>query len=480
MNADVERMAALYGEPERVETLRVPPQSAESERAVIGAVMIDETALPKVGDWLAADDFYRRDHRLIWRAIEALAEKRQPVDALTLGEWLEASGESQEMGGTSALIDIAKHTYTAANIEAHAEIVVEHSRRRKLIELGTGLVNDGFDRNGTAGELAGRLQSDLAALSPVRHTGLLPSKPGLLRWFEEVRQRCNRPGLIGLPTPWKGLNDATHGLRPGRLYVLAGRPGSGKSILGGNLAAFTALRGDRTALFSLEMSAEEIHQRNVSAQSEVPHDFLESPDEESDLWSKLHGPIDDLKKAPLLIDDSPALTAAQLCARAERAHMQAGLKLVVVDHLHEMTVDPRDRVNSLGDAARKLKGLAKRLNVPVVLLAQLNRASAADARRPTLTDLRASGAIEEVADAILLLHREDYYRPDTHLKGVVELAIAKGRNMRSGVTVHLLNRYDIMRADDWTGPLPEAPPPPAPEPKQKGFDPRARAAGSDR
>jgi replicative DNA helicase len=474
----VDRMEALYGRPDdRVEALRVPPTAVEAEQSVIGGLMIDPAALTKIADWLTAEDFYRRDHRLIYGAIASLAEKGQPVDAVTMGEWFEANGLAEQVGA-GYLVDLQRTTPSAANIVAYAEIVAEKARLRQAIEIGSSLVDKAFSRGATSADLTAQAQHALTTLAPVRHTGLLPSKAGLARWFEEVLARTDRPGLIGLPTPWSELNRATHGLRNGRLYILAGRPGMGKSIVGGQLASFSALRGTRTALFSLEMSAEEVHQRNVSALASVPHDFLEAPVEKSDYWGALNVAISQLKPAPLLIDDTPALTASQIVARAERAHLQSGLGLIVIDHLHEMAVDAKDRVNALGDAARKLKGLAKRLGVPVVLLAQLNRDSAKGGARPTLTDLRASGSIEEVADAVLLLHREDYYKPETHLKGVVELILAKGRNMRSGLTINLRAQMEFMRFVDWEGPLPEEPPPPQePQKQTRGYDARRAASG---
>lgn len=488
MNAhpEIDRLETLYaGRTEaRLESLRAPPQSVEAEQAVLGSLMLDARALAKVVDWLAEGDFFRRDHRVLYGAIVDLAARGKPVDAITVGEWLEAEGLADQVGGTGYLIELHNTQASAANIVSHAEIVAELARKRQAIELGTELVNRAFDRGESAAEIVAFAQQGLANLAPVRHTGLLPARDGLKAWWQEVLARNDRPGLLGLPTPWADLNNATKGLRPGRLYVLAGRPGMGKSILGGQLASFAASRQERTALFSVEMGLEEVIQRNVSAAAGVPHDFLDSPHSESDYWAQLNPVIASFKSWPLLVDETSGLSASQLCARAERAHMQAPLSLVVVDHLHEMALDPRNLVNSIGDAARKLKGLAKRLNVPVVLLAQLNRDSArADAKRPTLTDLRASGAIEEVADVVVLIHREDYYRADTHLRGVVELFIAKGRNIRSGVTVNLLNRYDVMRADDWCGPLPEPPQQEARAPKGSSWgkkpEARTRAAGEN-
>lgn len=469
-------MSAVPDTDRRVETLRVPPQSTEAEQAVLGALMLQPESLSKVADWLAEDDFYRRDHRLFYRAIRELAEQNKPRDFVTIGEWFEAQGLTEQVGGAGYLVELLNATPSAANIVGWAEIVVECARKRQVIELGTKLVNLGFERAATSAQIAGEAQAGLAQLAPVRHTGLVEAKAGLLRWWRDLEARVDLPGLVGLPTPWSGLNKQTHGLRPGRLYILAGRPSMGKSIIGGQLSAFTALRGTRVALFSLEMSAEEIHQRNVAALAEVPHDFLEAPTSESDYWGRLNAAIAELRTAPLLVDDTPGLNAAQIVARAERAHLQEGLGLIVIDHLHEMAVDPKDRVNALGDAARRLKALGKRLGVPVVLLAQLNRQAAGRTdKRPDLSDLRASGAIEEVADAVIFVHREDYYHDATHLKGVVELILAKGRNVRVGTT-YLRNRYDVMRADDWEGPLPEAAQPES-KPKSRGYDARARAAG---
>jgi replicative DNA helicase len=276
-------------------------------------------------------------------------------------------------------------------------------------------------------------------------------------WFAEMQRRYEEKcDISGLLTPWKALNELTSGLQPGDLILIAGRPSMGKSILGEQLSTFNALRGNRTDVYSLEMRAQQWIQRGVCSLSGTAHRHMQRPSLITDPeWATIMGAMERISAAPLYIDDQPQLTAQQIIARAERQHMRQPSTLIVVDHLHEIKRPGRDPVNELADAAGALRALGKKLHVPVVLLAQLNRAAANRTdHRPTMSDLRASGAVEEKADIILLLHREDYYDRSTHLKGVVEVIVEKGRDLPRGETIHLQNRFDIMRADDWEGPLP--------------------------
>lgn len=454
--------------PADVEMLRVPPHRIDAEQAVLGALMLDAKALAKVSDWLSAEDFYRADHRLIFRAISGLVERGSPVDSVTVADWFEANGLAEMMdGGPTYLIELEDATASAATIVAHAEIVVEASRHRALIDTGTQLAEAGYKPGTDSQQVIAEAMHNLSQMQASKmRGGLEPIKAAMKRMQAELMARYQRgPGLLGMPWPWKGLNDATKGLRDGVLYVVGARPSMGKSIFGLQAAIFTALRGNNTAFFSVEMGDEECMARAVACVGEIPHDWVENPAKKDDdaefYWSRLTLATEQILEAPLLMDETPGINIDQLMARARRAHMQKPLRLIVVDHMHDMSLDPkRETRHEYGRIAQGAKTLAKELKCPVILLAQLNRQNAG--KRPTLTDLRESGEIEQKADVVLFLHREDYYdtpERQTHLKGVVEVIPAKGRNIRVGDTIHLQNTFSEMRMQDWIGPLPIAPEP---------------------
>lgn len=449
--------------------LRTPPSSIEAEQAVLGGLMLDDRSFVKVSDWLKEDDFYRRDHQLIYRAIRSLLVASKPADPVTLADWFDSEGMAEDVGGVRYVIDLADKTPGAANIVAYAEIVVEKSRLRRAIDIGTQLANAAFDGKRPADDVLGMAHHALTELQGAPKVGgLQPIKPGLRRMFAAMEERYEAgPGLLGIPTPWKGINDLTKGLRPGVLYVIAGRPSMGKSIAACQLAGFSAARGTRTAFFSAEMGEIECLQRISASIAQIPHSWVESPakiendrdGEEDRMWGKLTDAIGVLSEAALLIDETPAINIDQLSARARREHMRSPLGLIVTDHLHDMSFDrAREMRVEIGRVVQGHKTLAKELNIPVVLLAQLNRNVAGRAdKRPVLTDLRESGEIEQKADVILFLHREDYYDKDTHMRGAVEVIPAKGRNLRLGDNILLRNRFDLMRMDDWEGPYPRKP-----------------------
>lgn len=456
----------FHGEPLRdaqVEQLRIPPQCVEAEQAVLGGLMLRAEAWPLVSELLTEEDFYRRDHQLIWRAVKALAERGRAIDAVTIGDFLVAKGFGEQVGGGAYIVELASTTPSAANIVAYAEIVGEKSRMRKLIEVGTGMVNDGFQPDGREfAEILADVHGRVVELQPAQRGGLRLASESLGRWYDDFCERYdnNRP-ITGLPTPWKEFNRITHGLQPATLYLIASRPNMGKSVAGGNLAMFTALRDDATALFSVEMSEAECHARNIASLAEIPHDWVVAPNRQEDHTAALNEARRKLNAAALWIDDTPGLTVRQFEARARRRHQRNPLRLIVIDHIHDFTIDPKLARFEIGRIAQCAKGLAKEWNIPVVALAQLNRQVAGRGdKRPTLSDLRESGELEQKADVIVFLHREDYYdtpQEKTHLQGVVEMHFAKGRNIRSGERIYLRNRFDEMRLDDWEGPLPSAP-----------------------
>lgn len=470
MNAAVDRMAALYGEPRSdsgADQLRVPPQSVKAEQDVLGGLMLRAEAWPLVCDLLTDADFYRRDHQLIWRAIAELADKSQPFDAVTMGEWFESQGLADMVAGGAYLVELASNTASAANIVAHAEIVGEKSRLRQMIGLGTDLVNDGFQPEGrTFAEILSGAQARMVELQPAQRGGLQHVGESLPGWFERFCRRYEdgRP-LTGLPTPWAEFNRVTHGLQPSTLYLIAARPSMGKSVVGLNLALFTALRGKTTGVFSLEMSRDDCHNRNVASLAGVPHDFLVAPRkdaDDADIYSTRMTPaISSIRKAPLYIDDTPSLTVRQFEARARRMHQRQPLDVLVIDHVHDFAIDPKLARFEYGQIVQVCKNLAKEWAIPVVALAQLNRnVTGRGDKRPTLADLRESGELEQKGDVIVFLHREDYYdSPDskTHLQGVLEMHFAKGRNVRAGERINLRHRFDEMRIEDWEGDFPQAP-----------------------
>lgn len=446
----------------RMEALRVPPHSIEAEQAVLGGLMLRNEALTDVVDWLSEDDFYRRDHRIIYRAIKELATKNKPFDAVTLGEWFHVQQLASEVGGASYVIELANTTPSAANIVAYAEIVREKSALRKQIDIGMEMASAAFESKGRTAELIGaEAMQALAQLgSDSRPVGPASSKSIVGSWWADMQRRYDEhEDMSGLLTPWKVVNECTLGWQDGDLILIAGNTSMGKSVLGMQAATFNALRGKRTLVFSLEMRSWQLVQRSVSALSEIAHRALRKPSLITEAeWPKITEAATRISSAPLDIDDQPSLTPQQIVARAKRQHMRDPLTLIVIDHLHEVRRPGRDPTNELADATAAFRTLGKELGVPVILLAQLNRgANSRPDHRPNVGDLRGSGSIGEKADVIFLLHREDYYKPDTHLKGVIELIVGKARDMERG-TLHLANRYDLMRADDWEGPLPEPKP----------------------
>lgn len=444
------------------DSLRVPPHDVLAEQNVLGGLMLAPDRLPELSERLGEDDFYLPDHRLIYRAIAELDRKGKPFDAVTLGEWFESMGLADQVRGGAYLIELASTVFSAANVDAYAEIVIEKARLRRLIEVGTEAVNDGFLPSGrNADEIIEALQHRIVELLPRQRGGLRQAGETLNGWFARFTERYGLGDrMTGLPTPWAKLNEATHGLQPGKLYLIAGRPGMGKSVSGLNLALFTALRGHTTGVFSLEMPTDECHDRNIAALAHVPLDWVAAPhsDTDEDWLARMQPAIRDIKAAPLFIDDSAGLTVRQFEARARRIHRQQKLELLVIDHLHEFSVDPKLARFEYGQAAQVCKKLAKEWGIPVVALCQLNRSVAGRTdKRPVMSDLRESGELEQKADVIVFLHREDYYdTPDqaTHLQGVVEMHIAKGRSIKAGGRICLRNRFDQARLENWEGPLP--------------------------
>lgn len=468
MNAAVDHMAGLYREPS---IIRVPPQSADAEQAVLGGLMVRHESLAKVSDWLTPEDFYRHDHATIYRAILELAGKGSPFDSLTLGEWFEAQGKSELVDNGAYLIELQSSTASAANIVAYAEIVREKSVLRQAITIGTELANSGFQTDGRDSTeiLADATRALTALRGDPKAGGLVSAAAGLNDWFDDLQARYHGGGgMTGLPYPWQEVNKVTHGLQPGELTIIAARPSMGKSVMGLNLALMNAMRGTNTILFSLEMTLRQVNRRNIASLGEVPHDWLLAPskqeDDGPDYWPRVSGAIRDIKQAALLVDESAGLRIEQIVARARRAHMQKPVELIVLDHMHEVALpgrrEARFETGAIADAG---KMLAKEFGCPAVWLAQLNRSlEQRQNKRPVMADLRESGEIEQKADVIWFLYREDYYRraePGYAPTRAVELILGKGRDLNVGGPIFLREDFAHMRLVDWEGDFPDRPAP---------------------
>ncbi|MDQ2701975.1 MAG: replicative DNA helicase [Pseudomonadota bacterium] len=426
----------------RIEQLRVPPQSVEAEQAVLGGLMLVQDAFDRVADILADNDFYRRDHQLIYRAIRELAEKSRPYDAVTLGEWFESMGQSELVAGGAYLVELASTTPSAANIVAYAEIVRDKAVLRQLIEVGTGIVNDGFQPEGReTSEILDAAESSVLAIAEHSAKGRMEYVSvhnALAEAFDVLQKRYESGGSVtGLPTGYTEFDEMTAGLQPTDLVILAARPSMGKTALSLNMAEYAALKTKQpVAIFSMEMSASQLALRLISSVGRINATRLRTGQLEDEDWSRVTGAIRQLREARIFIDDEPALSPEKLRAKARRIKKEHGLGLIVIDYLQLMAVpgNQENRATEISEISRSLKGLAKELNVPVIALSQLNRSlETRTDKRPMMADLRESGAIEQDADVIVFIYRDEYYnKENSQDKGLAEIIIGKQRNGPTG------------------------------------------------
>ncbi|HEY4145554.1 replicative DNA helicase [Pinirhizobacter sp.] len=420
-----------------IEALRVSPHSLEAEQAVLGGLMLAPDAMDKVADKLGEDDFYRKDHRLIWRAIAELANKGMPSDAVTLGDWFEANGMAELVGGASYLIELANATPSAANIAAYADIVREKSVLRQLIDAGTAITEDGYRPEGKSVqevmELAEQRVFKIAESGARGKKDIVSMRTAVSEAFRLLSQRYeNRGQLTGVSTGFTDLDELTSGLQPSDLVIVAARPSMGKTAFALNIAEAAAMRGKKSvAVFSMEMSASQLAFRLISSLGRIHQSHLRTGDLAEEDWPRVTSAITMLSDAKIFIDDTPAMSPVELRSRARRLQREHGLGLIVIDYLQLMQVpgNKENRATEISEISRGLKALAKELDVPVVALSQLNRSLEQRAdKRPMMSDLRESGAIEQDADVIMFIYRDDYYNKESPDKGLAEIIIGKQRN----------------------------------------------------
>lgn len=427
---------------ETLDSLKLPPNSVEAEQSVLGGLLLENEALDKIADVLSEVDFYRHDHRLIYQHICKLIEQSRPADIVTVAESLENSAELSSVGGIAYLGALAQNTPTAANIRRYAEIVRERSVMRKLVEVGSGIAESAYNPQGRdAQQLLDEAEAKIFKIAEIGNRssqGFVDMKsllPAVADRIDYLYQRENQGAVTGVPTGFDDLDERTSGFQPGDLIIVAGRPSMGKTAFSLNIAENVALDTKLpVAVFSMEMGATQLATRMIGSVGRLDQHRMRNGNLEDDDWVRLTTALGKLNDAPIYIDEGAGLSSFDVRARARRLHRQCGkLGLIVVDYLQLMAGTSgrasENRATEISEISRSLKSLAKELDVPVVALSQLNRSvEQRPDKRPVMSDLRESGAIEQDADLILFIYRDEVYNPDSEDKGTAEIIIAKQRN----------------------------------------------------
>jgi replicative DNA helicase len=421
-------------------SLKLPPHSVEAEQSVLGGLLLENDALDKIADILTADDFYRHDHRVIYEHISRLIEHSKPADIVTLAEALESTAQLAGVGGIAYLGALAQNTPSAANIRRYAEIVRGRAVMRQLVQVGSGIAESALSPQGKdVAQLLDEAEAKIFEIAEGGHRnsqGFVDIKtilPQVADRIDQLFQRDNASDVTGIPTGFTDLDSMTSGLQPGDLVIVAGRPSMGKTAFSLNIAENVALdTGLPVAVFSMEMAATQLAMRMIGSVGRLDQHKMRTGRLEDEDWVRLTTALGKLNDAPLFIDESAGLNALEVRARARRLHRQCGkLGLIVLDYLQLMsaTRTGENRATEISEISRSLKALAKELDVPVVALSQLNRGlEQRPNKRPVMSDLRESGAIEQDADVILFIYRDEVYNPDSQDKGTAEIIIGKQRN----------------------------------------------------
>lgn len=451
----------------RDDGLRTLPQAIDAEQAVLGGLMLVERAWWDVCDVLTESDFYRADHRLIWRAIRELASAKppRPFDTVTLGDWFESQDLSEMIGGGVYLVELSTTTPSAANIRAYAEIVADKARLRQVIDVGAAMVNAGFQPEGRDSlEIIGEAQTGLGSLLATQPCELESMAPLMQRVFDNLEERCRvEGGVHGLSTGLDDLDQLIGGLKPGGLYILAARPKMGKTTLAQNVAEYCALvAGLPVAVFSFEMQPDELGDRMLSSIGGIDGDRIRRGELDDIDWANVTAAMRKLRGAEIFVSRPRSARVEHVVAQARRQHARKPLGLIVIDYLQLMETRGDNRAQGLADITRPLKLMAGELGVPVLLLSQLNRKlEERTDKRPIAADLRDSGAIEQDADAVIFIYRDEIYHRNSVDRGTAEIIVGLQRNGPPG-EIRALYRPERFKfsnlPSDWEpAPLPDKP-----------------------
>jgi replicative DNA helicase len=447
-----EASRVAIAQDEVLEALKRPPHSVEAEQSLLGGLMLDNNTWDQVADVVTDEDFYRQDHRLIFHAIRHLSEAGTPFDVVTLSEWLENNNELDNAGGLPYLGMLANNTPSAANIKAYANIVRERSVLRQLISIGTLISDSAFNTEGrNSNELldhAERLVFEIAEKGARGQGGFAAIKDVLTHVVDRIDHlfQLDEP-ITGMATGFNDFDEMTSGLQDGDLVIVAGRPSMGKTSFAMNIAEYAAVKSDMpVAVFSMEMPAEQLAMRMLSSLGRIDQHRVRTGKLADEDWPRLTSAVGILAEKQLFIDDSPGLSPNELRARCRRLTREHGkLGLVVIDYMQLMQVPGfrENRTAEISEISRSLKTLAKELKAPVVALSQLNRSlEQRPNKRPVMSDLRESGAIEQDADVIVFIYRDEVYNPESDSKGTAEIIIGKQRNGPIGtIRLTFLGQY---------------------------------------
>jgi replicative DNA helicase len=431
------------GDPSSLVYGRVPPQAVELEEAVLGAIMLDKDGIPTVIEILQVQSFYKREHQLIYEVMTELFDKSQAIDLLTVNEALKKKNLLEEVGGVHFLIELTNRVASAANIEYHARIIAQKFIQRELITLANNTVLDAYEDTKDVFDMLDEAEQGLYDITEkflrrgVEAIGRVAIS--VQKQIEEVSKK--EGGITGVPTGFKELDKITSGWQPSDLVIVAARPGMGKTSFTLALAQNAAKDHNKgVAIFSLEMANQQLVQRLISMESEIESRKLRNGQLEDYEWQQLHHSVDKMHSLPIFIDDTPAINIFELRAKCRRLKQNHDIQLVIIDYLQLMSSSPNEkrgnREQEISSISRGLKGLAKELEVPVIALSQLSRAveTRGGEKRPQLSDLRESGAIEQDADIVTFIYRPDYYDLDdpTVPKGMTEIIIAKHQERCTG------------------------------------------------
>lgn len=456
--------AMKAGSDPQLDAIRVPPHSIEAEQSVLGGLLLDNAAWDRIADFIGEEDFYRYDHRIIFQCMVKLINASRPADVITVYEALNGMGKAEDAGGLTYLNALAQNTPSAANIRRYAEIVRDRGVLRKLITVADEISGNAFNPQGKeVKQMLDEAESKIFAIAEEGARGaqgfqaIQPLLTQVVERIDELYNRDNQNDITGVPTGFNDLDKMTSGLQPGDLIIVAGRPSMGKTAFSLNIGENVAIdSGLPVAVFSMEMGGAQLAMRMLGSVGRLDQSRLRIGKLTDEDWPRLTHAIQKMNDAQLYIDETPALSSIELRARSRRLARQCGkLGLVIVDYLQLMSANNagENRATEISEISRNLKGLAKELHCPVIALSQLNRSlEQRPNKRPVMSDLRESGAIEQDADVIIFLYRDQVYNPDSPDKGTAEIIIGKQRNGPIGsVRLSFLGEYT--KFDNYVGHL---------------------------